>query len=152
MKAEFKEWRYEGAKISASFSRGPVSLLSINTPDSMEKVWKFYLSRVPTENKLPLAYSWDIPGDNTMVGVNTTLGSSYAVSLNSAPREAGTIVYQKGTTSVVIEIRARTPEQAKATGVSTDIKLIKMRPLEAQKPDKTESNPVQGANVPATTW
>ena len=152
VKAEFKDWRYEGATINASFSRGSVSLLSISTGDDMEKVWKFYLSRVPTETKLPLASSWEMPDDNTIVGANYTLGSSYAVSLNSAPREAGTIMYQKGTTSIVIEIRARTPEQAKATGVRTDVKLIKMRPLEVPKPSKTEGNPVQGASAPAKTW
>ncbi len=152
VKAEFSNWRYQGAKIVASFQRGPLSLLSISTGDDMEKVWKFYLSRVPTENKVPLAYSWDIPGDNTMVGANYTLGSSYAVSLNSAPREGGTIVYQKGVVSVVIEIRARTPEQIKASGVHTDIKLIKMRPIETPKGDATKTKPVQGAATPATTW
>ncbi len=153
VKAEFAAWRYEGAKIGASFQRGPLFLLSITTTDDMEKVWKFYLSRVPTESKVPLAYSWEIPGDNTMMGANYTLGSSYAVSLNSAPREGGTIVYQKGTENVVIEIRARTPEQIKATGIHTDIKLIKMRPLGDSKTASTSgANPVQGATSPATVW
>jgi len=152
VKTEFKDWRYAGAKIGASFARGPLFLLSISTSDDMEKVWKYYLGRVPTENNVPLAYSWEIPGDNTMVGANYTLGSSYAVSLNSAPREGGTIVYQKGTTNIVIEIRARTPEQAKETGVSTDIKLIKMRPLDAPKQGTAEGTPVQGAATPVTVW
>lgn len=151
VKAEFADWRYAGAKIGASFQRGPLSLLSIRTDDDLEKVWKFYLSRIPVENKVPLAASWDIPGDNTIIGANTTLGSSYAVSLNSAPREGGTIVYQKGTENVVIEVRARTPEQIKETGLRTDIKLIKMRPLEAV-PSTSTGSPVQGAATPAATW
>ncbi|BCM88554.1 hypothetical protein IAD21_00387 [Abditibacteriota bacterium] len=153
VKLEFAAWRYEGAKIGASFQRGPISLLSITTTDDMEKVWKFYLSRVPTESKVPLAYSWEIPGDNTMIGANYTFGSSYAVTLNSAPREAGTIVYQKGTENVVIEIRARTPEQIKETGILTDIKLIKMKPLDGPKnAPAAGEKPVQGAATPATTW
>lgn len=152
VKAEFSNWRYEGAKIVASFQRGPMSLLSISTDDDMEKVWKFYLSRVPTDNKVPLAYSWEIPGDNTMVGANYTLGSSYAVSLNAGPRDSGTIIYQKGIENFVIEIRARTPQQIKESGVQTDIKLIKMRPIETPKVDDTKTKPVQGAATPATTW
>ncbi len=152
VKIEFKEWRYAGAKIGASFSRGPLFLLSISTSDDMERVWKYYLNRVPTENKVPLAYSWEIPGDNTLVGANYTLGSSYAVTLNSGPRDGGTIVYQKGTENIVIEIRARTPEQTKETGVATDIKLIKMRPLDAPKAGKVGGTPVQGAATPATIW
>ena len=152
VKAEFAAWRYAGAKISASFQRGPVSLLSITTADDLEKVWKYYMTLVPTENKVPLVYSWEIPGDNTMIGANYNSGSSYAVSLNSAPREAGTIIYQKGTSNFVIEIRARTPEQIKETGIHTDIKLIKMRPLTDTKPDKTTISPAQPASNPATTW
>lgn len=153
VKAEFSDWRYEGAKIGASFQRGPLFLLSISTNDDMEKVWKFYLSRIPTENKLPLSASWEIPGDNTMIGANYQLGSSYAISLNSAPREGGTIVYQKGIENVVLEIRARTPEQIKAGGPHTDIKLIKMRPLDPPKTGAVAGDvPVQGAATPATTW
>ena len=136
VKAEFAFWRYAGARIDASFARGPVSLLSISTPDDLERVWKFYTGRIPTDNKLPLSSSWDIPGDNTMVGASTVLDSSYALSLNSAPREAGTIIYQRGSENIVIEIRARTPEQFKSTGQQTDIRLIKMRPLRATATSK----------------
>ena len=165
VKLEFKAWRYKGALLGASFARGPVFLLSLSSSDSLETVWKFYTGRVPVENNIPLALSWDIPGDNTVVGANTTLGSSYAVSLRSGPREGGTIVYQKGDENVVIEIRARTPEERAATGQATDIKFIKMRPLppvpkEASAPATTpktlakagESSPVQSASAPPSVW
>ncbi len=158
VKTEFKQWRYKGARIGASFARGPVFLLSLSTSDSMETVWKFYTGRVPVENNVPLSLSWDIPGDNTVVGANTTLGSSYAVTLNSGPREGGTIVYQHGDESVIIEVRARTPEQSAATGQATDIKLIKMRPLPATPAATTtgaktgEPSPVQPAAAPPAVW
>ena len=159
VKLEFKAWRYKGARIGASFARGPVFLLSLSSSDSLETVWKFYTGRVPVENNIPLALSWDIPGENTVIGANTTLGSSYAVSLNSGPREGGTIVYQKGDENIVIEIRARTPQQRAATGQATDIKLIKMRPLPpapkaapATGAKLGEPSPVQGASAPPSVW
>lgn len=152
VKAEFAQWRYAGAQIGPAFARGPLSLLSVSTPDEFEQVWKFYMSCIPTDNKLPLASSWDIPGDNTMVGANYNLGSSYALSLNAAPRDSGTIIYQKGTENIVIEIRARTPEQFKATGSQTDIRFIKMRPLAGAPAPKTTGAPVQTAPAPASNW
>ena len=138
---EFKAWGYKGARTNSAFTRGPVFLLSLGTTDSLETVWKTYAARIPVENNVPLAMSWDIPGENTLVGANSALGSSYALTLRSAPRDGGTIVYQNGSENFVIEIRAALPEETAKTGIATDIKLIKMRPVKAATPTVASATP-----------